>query len=178
MAAIYDSAAVVETNKTIDTGSNTLTVSTAANANINALLDQDVRTTASPTFAGLTLTSLPLAAGNFTPTWSSFVGISVSPSNLAIHWQRVGSTVTCSLYASGATLSGGQIVAHVSVPVASAGLISNPASAAGAGVINATGNGVVILGNSGFNNRVALYAGASTAAVGAYIGVSFSYAVS
>lgn len=52
------SAAQTLTNKTIDSASNTLTITNSplSNANINTLLNQSTLTTAAPTFAGLTLT--------------------------------------------------------------------------------------------------------------------------
>ncbi len=43
------------TNKTANTGNNTFTVSSAGNANINNILDQDVRTHAMPSFAQISV---------------------------------------------------------------------------------------------------------------------------
>ena len=53
------STAQTFTNKTIDSASNTLTITsgTLAAANVNTLLNQDLLTTSSPTFAGLGLTT-------------------------------------------------------------------------------------------------------------------------
>lgn len=121
--------------------------------------------------------SMPLAAGTFTPTWTSFAGISGDPGILALHWMRVGNTVTCSLSAIGAVLTGGQISAQITVPIPSQGLISNPTAAAGAASIGSTMQSIPILGNSGFNNRVSLSSLNSTPTVGPLISASFSYLV-
>lgn len=47
------------TNKTIDSGSNTITITNSplSATNVNSLINQDVRTTAGPTFATLTVTA-------------------------------------------------------------------------------------------------------------------------
>jgi hypothetical protein len=47
------------THKTINTGSNDIIISAAGNTNINSLVNQDVTTVGSPSFAGLTLSSVP-----------------------------------------------------------------------------------------------------------------------
>jgi hypothetical protein len=60
----------VFTNKTIDSASNTLTITSSplSATNINSLLNQDVRTTATPTFAGVSLVNtLLLTTTSFHP---------------------------------------------------------------------------------------------------------------
>lgn len=121
--------------------------------------------------------SMPLAAGTFTPTWTSFAGISGDPGILSLHWMRVGNTVTCSLTALGAVLTGGQIVAQVTVPIPSQGLVNLPTAAGGSAAVQDTMQSIPIFGNTGFNNRVSLSSLNSTASAGTAIIGSFTYLV-
>ena len=83
-------------NKTIADTANTITI---GGTNITSLINQDIRTTAAPTFTGITLpatggTPTLLDYFEYATTTSTYTGIWASSQNCTIAMQRIGKLVT------------------------------------------------------------------------------------
>ena len=84
------------TNKILVAANNTITI---GGSNVTSLINQDVRSTATPTFASITLpapggTPIALDYYEYAPTTSTYTGIWASAQNCTIAMQRVGKLIT------------------------------------------------------------------------------------
>lgn len=90
-------------NKVISSSNNTIQISSAGNVNINSLLDQDVRTTAGPTFNDLFVSTYAYASRYNTALNAVATAIAVAGAFVAINSTAASAIVSNNITASGTT---------------------------------------------------------------------------